>query len=34
MARKLGAAVILRKLDPKERILGEVDRILKAASTT
>jgi len=32
MARKLGAAVILRKLDPKERILGEVDRILKAPS--
>lgn len=28
MAKKLGAAAILRKLDPKERVLGEVDRVL------
>ena len=33
MARKLGAAVILRKLDPKERILSEIERILAAKQT-
>jgi CheY-like chemotaxis protein len=30
-ARKLGADAILRKLDPMERILIEVDRVLKLA---
>lgn len=30
-ARKLGADAILRKLDPKERILIEVDRVVKLA---
>jgi len=29
MARKLGADAILRKLDPKERVLGEVERVLQ-----
>ncbi len=28
MAKKLGADAILRKLDPKERILAEIDRLL------
>ena len=27
-AKKLGADAILRKLDPKERILAEIDRLL------
>jgi two-component system, chemotaxis family, sensor kinase CheA len=30
MAKKLGADAILRKLDPKERVLDEIDRILQA----
>lgn len=29
MAKKLGADAILRKLDPKERILAEIDRLLE-----
>ena len=28
-AKKLGADAILRKLDPKERILAEIDRLLE-----
>ncbi|HZT19090.1 MAG TPA: response regulator [Dongiaceae bacterium] len=31
MAKKLGANAILRKLDPKERVLGEIERVLKVA---
>ena len=27
-AKKLGADAILRKLDPKERVLAEIDRLL------
>jgi CheY-like chemotaxis protein len=34
MAKKLGADAILRKLDPKERVLGEIDRVLQVASPT
>jgi CheY-like chemotaxis protein len=29
MAKKLGADAILRKLDPKERIVSEIERLLK-----
>jgi CheY-like chemotaxis protein len=31
MAKKLGASAVLRKLDPRERVLGEVERVLEAA---
>jgi two-component system, chemotaxis family, chemotaxis protein CheY len=34
MAKKLGADAILRKLDPKERVLGEIDRVLQVTSPT
>ena len=33
IARRLGAHAILRKLDPMERILSEVDRVLQPTST-
>jgi CheY-like chemotaxis protein len=33
MAKKLGADAILRKLDPKERVLGEIDRVLQVPGT-
>jgi len=33
-ARKLGADAILRKLDPKDRILAEIDRLVGKAAKT